>query len=228
MFYVTGDTHGNYDIYKLSTPSLNKNNISLTSNDYLIICGDFGLVWNNSPDENYWLDWLNEKPCITLFVDGNHENHNLLNQMKPMLWNGGFVRQIRPKVMHLMRGQIFNIDGTIFFTMGGAASIDKQFRREGVSWWAEEMPSVEEYKAANKNLEKANFKVDYILTHTAPTSIVNQLIPEIKPPDKLTNYLENIKENVDYKHWYFGHFHIDEDIYDEHTVLYNSIIKIGE
>ncbi len=74
MFYVTGDTHGNYDIYKLSTPSLNKNNISLTSNDYLIICGDFGLVWNNSPDENYWLDWLNEKPCITLFVDGNHEN----------------------------------------------------------------------------------------------------------------------------------------------------------
>ena len=31
-----------------------------------------------------------------------------------------------------------------------------------------------------------------------------------------------------YKHWYFGHFHIDEDIDDEHTVLYNSIIKIGE
>ena len=138
------------------------------------------------------------------------------------------MHQIRPKVMHLMRGQIFNIDGTTFFTMGGAASVDKQFRKEGVSWWAEEMPSAEEYKTANKNLEKANFKVDYILTHTAPTSIVNQLIPEIKPPDKLTNYLENVKETVDYKHWYFGHFHIDEDIDDEHTVLYNSIIKIGE
>lgn len=55
MFYVTGDTHGNYDIYKLSTPSLNKNNISLTSNDYLIICGDFGLVWNNSPNANTYL-----------------------------------------------------------------------------------------------------------------------------------------------------------------------------
>ena len=90
------------------------------------------------------------------------------------------------------------------------------------------MPSAEEYKTANKNLEKANFKVDYILTHTAPASIVNQLIPEIKPPDKLTNYLENVKETVDYKHWYFGHFHIDEDIDDEHTVLYNSIIKVGE
>ena len=37
MFYVTGDIHGNYDIYKLSTPSLNKNNISLTSNDLVQI-----------------------------------------------------------------------------------------------------------------------------------------------------------------------------------------------
>lgn len=37
MFYVTGDTHGNYDIHKLSTPSLNKNNISLTSNDLVQI-----------------------------------------------------------------------------------------------------------------------------------------------------------------------------------------------
>ncbi len=65
------------------------------------------------------------------------------------------------------------------------------------------MPSVEEYKTANKNLEKANFKVDYILTHTAPTSIVNQLIPEIKPPDKLTNYLKNEKENIDCKTAFF-------------------------
>ena len=37
MFYVTGDTHGNYDIYKLSTPSLNKNNISLTYEDLVQI-----------------------------------------------------------------------------------------------------------------------------------------------------------------------------------------------
>lgn len=227
MFYITGDTHGSYDIHKLSKPSLNKNSITLTSNDYLIICGDFGLVWNNSLDENYWLDWLNEKPCTTLFVDGNHENHNLLNQMQPILWNGGFIHQIRSKVMHLMRGQIFTIDGTTFFTMGGATSVDKQFRNPYKSWWEEEMPSMKEYKTANKNLEKANFKVDYILTHTAPTSIVNQIIPEIKSPDKLTNYLENIKENVNYKHWYFGHFHIDKDIDDKHTVVYDNIVKLG-
>lgn len=154
------------------------------------------MVWNNCPDENYWLDWLNKKPCTTLFVDGNHENHNLLNQMQPVPWNGGFVHQIRPKVLHLMRGQVFNIDGTTFFTMGGADSIDKQYRVPYKSWWPEEMPSDEEYATAIKNLEKSNFAVDYILTHTAPTSIVNQLIPQIKPPDKLTNYLENVKETA--------------------------------
>lgn len=228
MFYITGDTHGDYDIHKLSNTALNRNNITFTSEDYLIICGDFGLVWDNSSEENYWLDWINKKPCTTLFIDGNHENHNLLNQMQPVPWNGGFVHQIRPKVLHLMRGQVFNVDGTTFFTMGGADSIDKQYRVPYKSWWPEEMPSNEEYATAIANLEKSNFSVDYILTHTAPTSIVNQLIPEIKPPDKLTNYLENVKETVDYKHWYFGHFHVDEDIDNKHTAVYNSIIKIGE
>lgn len=225
MFYVTGDTHGSYDIKKIFSTF---DSSHLTKDDYLIICGDFGLVWDNSLEEKFYLSQLEKEPFTTLFIDGNHENHNLLNQIQPVLWNGGYVHYIRPSILHLMRGQVFNINGTTFFTMGGAASIDKHFRKEGVSWWAEEMPSVEEYKAADKNLEKANFKVDYILTHTAPTSIVNQLIPEIKPPDKLTNYLENVKETVDYKHWYFGHFHIDKDIDDEHTVVYDNIIKLGE
>ena len=80
MFYITGDTHGDYDIHKLSNAALNRNNITFTSEDYLIICGDFGLVWDNSSEENYWLDWLNKKPCTTLFIDGNHENHNLLKR----------------------------------------------------------------------------------------------------------------------------------------------------
>ena len=76
--FITGDLHGNIDIKKLNSKNFPEGN-SLTKEDYVIICGDFGLVWNNSAEELYWRKWLDEKPWTTLFVDGNHENFNLLN-----------------------------------------------------------------------------------------------------------------------------------------------------
>lgn len=226
MIYLTGDTHGSIDIHKLNKRYFDDTN--LTKDDYLIICGDFGLVWDNSPEEKYWLDWLNEKNYTTLFVDGNHENHPLLNSYPIETWNGGKVHKIRNSILHLMRGQVFTIDSHTFFTMGGAASVDKDWRTPGKSWWPEEMPSEEEYIEANLNLYNYENEVDYIITHTAPTSIVNQLIPETKPPDRFTDFLENIKKSIKYKHWYFGHFHDDRDIDEQHTLLYYNIIPLEE
>lgn len=226
MIYITGDTHGPIDIHKLNKRCFDDTN--LTKDDYLIICGDFGLVWDNSPEEKYWLDWLNDKNYTTLFIDGNHENHSLLNSYPIETWNGGKVHRISNSVLHLMRGQVFTIDNHTFFTMGGAASVDKDWRTPGISWWPEEMPSDEEYIEANLNLYNYENEVDYIITHTAPTSIVNQLIPEIKPPDRLTDFLEDIKKSVKYKHWYFGHFHDDRDIDEKYTLLYHNIIPLEE
>lgn len=224
MIYITGDTHGPIDIHKLNKRYFDDS--TLTKDDYLIICGDFGLVWDNSPEEKYWLDWLNEKNYTTLFIDGNHENHSLLNSYPIETWSGGKVHKIRNSILHLMRGQVFTIDNHTFFTMGGAASVDKDWRTPGKSWWPEEMPNEEEHTEANLNLYNYENEVDYIITHTAPTSIVNQLIPEIKPPDRLTDFLEDIKKSIKYKHWYFGHFHDDQDIDEKHTLLYYNIIPL--
>lgn len=226
MIYITGDTHGSIDIHKLNKRCFDDTN--LTKDDYLIICGDFGLVWDNSPEEKYWLDWLNEKNYTTLFIDGNHENLSLLNSYPVEIWSGGKIHKIRDSVFHLIRGQVFTIDNHTYFTMGGAASVDKDWRTPGKSWWPEEMPSNDEYEEAIQNLKLHNHQVDYIITHTAPTSIVNQLIPEIKPPDRLTDFLEDIKKSVKYKHWYFGHFHGDRDIDEKHTLLYYNIIPLEE
>ena len=226
MIYITGDTHGPIDIHKLNKRYFDDS--TLTKKDYLIICGDFGLVWDKSSEEQFWLNWLNEKNYTTLFIDGNHENHSLLNSYPVEIWNGGKIHKIRDSVFHLMRGQVFTINNHTFFTMGGADSVDKDWRTPGKSWWPEEMPSDEEYIEANLNLYNYENEVDYIITHTAPTSIVNQLIPEIKPPDRLTDFLEDIKKSVKYKHWYFGHFHDDRDIDKKHTLLYYNIIPLEE
>ena len=120
----------------------------------------------------------------------------------------------------------FEIDGIKIFTMGGATSIDKIYRVEGKSWWAEEMPSESEYQNAIENLTKHDYKVDYIITHCCPDSIQNKINPYYSH-DKLTNFLEAfVKEKCNYKHWFFVHYHEDLEIDSKHTCLYHRIIKI--
>ena len=45
MIYITGDTHG--DIKRFKTRSAKK----LTKDDILIVCGDFGFLWDESKKE---------------------------------------------------------------------------------------------------------------------------------------------------------------------------------
>lgn len=224
MIYITGDTHG-----ELSIKKLNSNNFSqgekLTKNDYVIICGDFGLVWDNGKKDSWWRKWLDEKPWTTLFIDGNHENFDLLYQFPTQNKFGGIVHQIGDSIFHLTRGQIFTIDELKFFTMGGAKSHDKAFRREYVSWWPQEMPNYSEYEEALYNLEQNSWKVDYILTHCAPESIQKAINSSFEA-DVLTLFLEQIAAQANFKKWYFGHYHKDFCIQKFHC-LYNNIELIG-
>ena len=220
--YITGDTHAPIDIQKLSISAFPQGE-DLTKDDMLIICGDCGLVWNNSSEELECRHWVNARPFTTLFVDGNHENFTLLNRFKISEWNGGKVHFITDSVIHLMRGQVYSINGVKFFTMGGANSIDKMSRKRNISWWPEEMPSKAEYNEAIRNLEKHDYTVDYIITHAAPDSIMSQFFPKHDDELELNRFLEYIKNNAQYKHWYFGHLHFDMNIDNKHTVLYEKI-----
>jgi len=73
MIYITGDTHIPIDISKLNAKNFPQQKL-LDKDDYVIICGDFGGVWDESKEEMFWRNWLHERNFITLFVDGNHEN----------------------------------------------------------------------------------------------------------------------------------------------------------
>ncbi len=221
--YITGDTHIPIDISKLSTRRWEEQK-ELTQNDFLIICGDFGGVWNNSKEDKYWQKWLNEKPFKTLFVDGNHENFRLLNNYKIEEFHGGRIHKIMPNVIHLMRGQVFDLNGIKVFTMGGAESVDRIYRKEDVSWWKDEMPRDEEYDEALKNLDRCGWKVNLIISHCAPTNI-QSLISAEKSSNKLTDFFESIKQKLTYDKWYFGHYHLDECITSKDIVVYNKIIK---
>ena len=151
MLYVTGDTHGDLDFQKIldwtEATKLNKDK------DYLIILGDFGYVWENKRDnyEKEKLDFISCLPFTTLFIDGNHENHSRLNAMRVVNFMGGKAHKVYDSIYHLMRGQVYEIAGKRIFTFGGASSIDKHLRTDGVSWWKEEEFNYREANTAYDN-----------------------------------------------------------------------------
>ncbi len=246
MIFATGDTHG--DFQRLGTKHFPEQK-KMSRSDHVIICGDFGGVWADTPNERYWLDWLEDKPFTTLFVDGNHENFDRLNALPVREWHGGKVHEVRPHILHLLRGQVFDIEGYTFFTMGGAASHDirdgildpasptfekdywlkrrtrQLFRVKGVSWWAQEVPSEDEYAEAVRNLERIGYEVDYIITHCAPTSVQQKLDPYFTP-DPLTDFLEKVKRKADYHYWLFGHYHDDKAVDEKHILLWRQIVQV--
>lgn len=225
MLYFAGDTHGVIEINKIMPDSLAEQGITPTPDDYVIVAGDFGLVFNDPPteDEIEALDMLNDLPWTTLFVDGNHENFDLINSYPTEEWNGGSVHKIRPKVIHLMRAQLYKIDGLRVFTFGGAETPDSMPRTEGENWWHDEMPNDEDKKRALDVLDACDNKVDIIVTHCAP-SMVQYRESYGFGPNHLTDFLEYLRDTVSFKRWFYGHYHQDREFGDGFVVLYNQIV----
>lgn len=223
--FVTGDTHGNYDIDKL----MQLHELNLTYDDYLIILGDAGIVWDNDVRDKALRNWYKRNvDCSVLFVDGNHESHFGLNNLPVSIWNGGNIHVINEQIKHLMRGQVFTISNKTFFTFGGAESVDKMYRTENVSWWKEEMPSEEEYLTGKKNCDVIGNKVDFVLTHDVPAMFLEEVITNHYKanPNKLNHYLDWVYENVEFKKFYSGHHHNDAIVNNKLRVLYNDVIEI--
>ena len=242
MFYITGDTHGMTDWEKINTSNFPEQKYMSDYYDFLIIVGDFGGIWDGAEQDNYILKTYSQRNFTTLFIDGNHENHDLLDKYPVEEWNGGKVHKISDRVIHLMRGQVYNIFGTTFFTMGGAESTDKEYRKEGESWWARELPSDEEYEEALRNLEKVNFEVDIVLTHCAPEGYIGKNMSAVyncdisrllannmagvvdRSGNRLTKFLDELitEHGLKFRHWYFGHYHRDLD-WENFSLVFSRI-----
>lgn len=221
--YLVGDTHGNW---------FNIQQLPPLDNDFVVVLGDFGFVWGDDAS-NKNLAALQPFFAATnstlLFIDGNHENFDLLETMPVINKFGGKVHFINDNIFHLMRGQVFDLLGNKVFTMGGAVSIDKERRAEFISWWKQENISHADVNEAFENLDKVNWSVDYVFTHTAPKYVVDQLHGDHNSgfiTDYNTKILQEFDSRLTYKHWYFGHHHTDRTI-GSFTVLYRDKVELG-
>ena len=237
MIYVTGDLHGETSKLDYFFETKGKD---LTRDDYVIILGDFGMIWSADTrhgypwDEKRIQEYFEEKyRWTTLFVDGNHENFVHLKQFPVKEWNGGKAGILSEHCLWLRRGEIFMIDGSTFLTIGGAYSIDKNWRHPQITWWPDEAITREDIRKTKLNLAAHKNKVDYILTHCAPYPIYFQIalqerfVMENKPASENEMVLQEINEITTFKKWYFGHYHINNEFENgKYVCLYQDIRKI--
>ena len=192
MIYITGDTHGDISCFK--NPKLNK----LGEKDILIVCGDFGFIWNpHDKNEKKNLEFLKKRKYTICFVDGAHENFDILNSYKPYRWKGGNTHKIADNIYHLMRG---------------------------------ELPSAEDMRNGVNNIRDTDKNINYVITYEPPTvakDILKQRSNQNIIISPLNTYLQQLMENVQYMHWYFGSLHLDLNISKKMTAVFNEIIQVG-
>lgn len=217
MIYATGDLHG--DIKRFKAKDLKK----LKKNDTLFVCGDFGFLWNGAPEEERWIKWIGSRKFNTVFVEGCHDNLDLIERCPITDWNGGKVRVISGRLMHAVRGSVFQIEGRNIFTMGGAESADVDM---GQSWWQRSMPTLEETKEADKLLEKYRYVVDYIITHDCPPSLLSCVGGDHSNYNYLLAFFDNLQKNARYKGWFFGRYHLDKTIPPFYRALYADVVPL--
>ncbi len=220
MIYITGDTHGDYKRFR--NPAIRK----LRRGDTLIICGDFGFFWNDSRKEKSIIKKISEKGYTVAFIDGCHENFDILEKFSVTEWNGGKARIICRNLVHLMRGQVYTIEGKKIFTFGGGHSQDFDYRRESSNWWKREKPSHEEIIEAIDNLKIHNNTVDYVVTHEPPVSLKDCLNVDVLQRLEVHALFEDIIKTCTYKKWFFGKCHIDKHIPIKFFAVFNNVIPL--
>lgn len=230
--YITGDRHGDFDdIYWFC-----HNNLT-TTDDTLIILGDAGINYYVSKNPNYpesskykyknsssmkkLKKKLNELPIILFSIQGNHEARpETIDGYKEKEWNGGIVyyEEKYPNLLFAKDGEIYDFNGHKTLVIGGAYSVDKDYRLkrsamgyEHFYWFEEEQPS-NETKDKVLELMKEGKEIDVILTHTCPLEnepkeVFLDFVDQTKVDKSTEIFLDEVSKNLNYKKWYCGHFH---------------------
>lgn len=219
MVFVTGDTHGDFSRFTSSAAH------RINKGDTIIVLGDFGFLWNGSKKEKRFLKKLSKKKYNVLFLDGPHENYDMLRDIPVSEWNGGQVQFIEGNLMHLMRGEIYTIESKKYFVFGGGEGAERDLRKHTNTWWEDEMPSAEQMQNGISRLEQHDNKVDYILTHEYPGKGVGYFANKAHQ-NGLNAYLSMIEGKVEYKRWYFGSLHIDKQLSKRMYTIFQEILPV--
>ncbi len=225
MIYITGDIHGNIEQVKAV---LDKVNCKL--NNIIIQPGDSGFNYYLDKKDKQFKDFVYNYDINWFVIRGNHDVNPVYNDGMLITWqygNYGYIEKDYPNIFYAENGKVYNIQENSFLVLGGAYSVDKWYRLDhGYKWFNDEQMSKEEIE---RFWQSGVTEVDTILSHTCPYSCMPRhlflsQIDQSTVDNSMENFLENVKHKVQYKNWFFGHFHANEQIEDNMYMLYDGVI----
>lgn len=220
MIYFTGDMHG--DKRRFTSLRLQL----LKARDVLIVCGDFGFLWNGSPEEKAVLEWIGKRRYQVLFIEGTHDNLDLLDSYPVEEWNGGLTHHICGNLRHLIRGQVFEIQGKRLLTIGGGESRDVSFRKAGENWWERELPTFPEVEEWCRRLDDYGCRVDYVVSHQAPTNVDSCFTGKVCEVTALTAFMDQFQQQCEFEKWFFGAYHQDKVVPPKYHGLFEKVERV--
>lgn len=229
--YVTGDTHGSFKRVKQFCKRM-----KLTSEDVVIILGDAGL--------NYYLDCRDRrgkhdlaKLAPTFFcIHGNHEERpfNISSYAKQEAFGGVvWVEKEFPNILFAEDGEIYDFEGFRCIAIGGAYSVDKDYRLErGWTWFADEQPDDAVKRRVEEKLAANEWNVDIVLSHTVPrryqpTEVFLSGIDQSTVDTSTEDWLQEIESKLTYKRWFAGHYHTQKQM-DKLRLMFEDWTLLSE
>lgn len=212
---IAGDWHGDLE---LATKIVEDAPVGPDGKRTILQLGDLGL-WPGAGVDGF-VDLLDtllaERNAVVLFIDGNHDDHRELRERPPASEG---PQEIRSRVFYLPRAFRWSWHGSSWLALGGAYTISRAKRTEGIDWWPQEMLDAGDVEAAI-----AGGPVDVLVAHDCPAGIA---IPGIRDPgpgqpkelfDALVIEAEHrqlvreVVEAVTPKRLFHGHYHVRHQV----------------
>jgi len=227
VIYITGDTHGDYShIEEFCWCN------ETTKDDVIIILGDASINFHGDYLDVRLKSVLEELPITLFCIHGNHEMRpeSIQTYEEVEKFCGiVYLEQAFPSLLFAKDGEIYDFEGRKCVVIGGAYSVDRAYRKEGVDWWADEQPSdwIKEY--VEKRLEVAGWCVDVVLSHTCPLKYLplEALLPiydRSRVDNTTEEWLDTVEDRLSYSNWYCGHFHT-EKIIEKIWFMFENIME---
>ena len=225
MIYITGDTHGDFRNVERFCKKM-----QTSKDDILIILGDAGINYYGAEQDKRKKKYLESLPITIFAIHGNHEMRpQTIPTYDEVDWNGGrvYVEDKYPHILFAKDAELYTLNGLLTVVVGGAYSVDKNYRLlRGLAWWPDEQPSDEIKHKAEEKLEGMDWEVDVVLTHTAPlkyepTEVFLPMIDQSTVDKSTEQWLDSIEERLYYDRWYCGHYHTIKKI-DKIEFMYDN------
>ena len=214
--WITGDMHG--AVAPRISQLLENNPEIVPEETMLIALGDVGLNYYLNKKDRRNKHEVEAKGVYLYCVRGNHEARpsESLGMRRIYDENVGGVVWIEdeyPHIRYFTDWGIYNIQGLKTLVIGGAYSVDKQYRlARGFKWFEDEQLNEFERDACLRNVKSREFNL--VLSHTCPfnwqpTDLFLGFIDQNSVDNTMEKWLDEVVKKIEWGLYLFGHYHED-------------------